>query len=312
MTALVVYGSNNLYALKTDAGELIEGRLKGKVLKDTGIWYNPLASGDQVEIEMSGPSSALITALVPRRNTFCRWNQKGKRAQILAANIDQVFCVSCVDDPPFRPRFLDRILIQADVESVVPVIIMNKCDLESSDPDRDERIEDYRTIGYRVLEVSAKSGAGMDEFRSLVRGRVTALVGQSGVGKSTLVNALEPGLCVRTAQINRKYQRGNHTTTMAILYELACFDTKTLIIDTPGIRRMVPSGINADTLSVHLPEFAPLIGQCSFGMSCRHESEPGCKILEAIAAGLIHEDRYESYLRIRDELADRLPYWEQD
>ncbi len=311
-SALVLYGSNNVYALKTDDGRLLEGRIKGKVLKEAAGWYNPLAAGDRVVIEETNPATALITGLIPRQNCFCRWNQKGKSSQILAANVDQVFCLTTKADPPFRPRFLDRILVQADVEGIVPIIVMNKTDLPDEDLDRDERMHDYRNIGYRIIELSAKTGEGMEAFRDLVKGQRSVLVGQSGVGKSTLLNVLDPALGLRTAEINRKYQRGNHTTTMAILHELPSMGEGTLIIDTPGIRRMVPSGVTAETLAAHMNEFAPLLGQCSFGMSCRHEKEPGCKILEAIDAGLIHEDRYESYLRIRDELAGRLPYWEQE
>jgi ribosome biogenesis GTPase len=189
---------------------------------------------------------------------------------------------------------------------------MNKIDLVDEDIDRDERIEDYRKTGYRILEVSAKTGEGMDAFVALVSCHRSVLVGQSGVGKTTLLNVLDPSLGLRTAEINRKYSRGNHTTTMAMLHEIPSLGDGTIIIDTPGIRRMVPSGVSADNLAAHMNEFAPLLGQCSFGMSCRHEKEPGCKILEAINAGLIHEDRYESYLRMRDELAGRLPYWEQE
>lgn len=315
MTGLVLSGSNNLFVLRLEGGEEIEGRIKGKVLKGAEGFYNPLAPGDRVYVETDGshPGSGLIVGLVERRNAFARWNQKGKTAQLLAANLDLVLCVTTAALPPFRPRFLDRALLQADAAGIPPVIVLNKVDADSGDdPDVAERLEDYRRIGYRILRVSALSGEGLEELRTLLSGHGAAMVGQSGVGKSSLLNALIPGLSLRTAEISAKFERGTHTTTMARLIDLPEPSGGAFIVDTPGVRRLVPDGVRAAELGLHLREFAPLIGSCSFGLSCRHVTEPGCKILEAINAGYIHEDRYESFLRLRDELEGRAPYWEQD
>jgi ribosome biogenesis GTPase len=266
-------------------------------------FYNPLAPGDRVNFEPdpAHPGTGLILDVEDRRNRFTRFNQKGQAPQLLAANVDLVLCLTSPVSPPFRPRFLDRSLLQAEIAGIPAVIICNKYDLSQDDPDTEERLEDYHRIGYRVLRVSAVTGDGMQELRSLIKNNSAVLVGQSGVGKSTLINALIPETCQRTAPLNEKYNRGNHTTTMSVLFELP--PGKTFLIDTPGIRRFLPEGVAADEIIHYMREFAPLTGLCTYGLSCSHRTEPGCKIMEAVAAGKIHEDRYESFLRIQDELA---------
>lgn len=313
MTALVLYGSNNVFRLRLEDGSEAEGRIKGKVLKGAEGFYNPLAPGDRVHVETESnhAGTASITGISERKNAFARWNQKGKAPQLLAANLDYVLCVASAVLPPFRPRFLDRALLQADIAGIEPVIVLNKCDVEYDDCDVDERLEDYERIGYTVYRVSATEGIGLDGLKALIAGKASALVGQSGVGKSSLLNTLVPGLALRTAEISAKFDRGIHTTTMARLIDLPA-DLGGFLVDTPGVRRLVPDGVSAPQLMGHLREFAPLVGSCTYGMSCRHVTEPGCKILEAIHAGVIHEDRYESFIRMRDELEGRLPYWEQE
>jgi ribosome biogenesis GTPase len=303
-----------MFIVRLDDGAVLECRLKGKVLKGVEGFYNPLAPGDRVVVEQDEGDSGrgLITSLEERRNVFSRWNQKGKAPQLLAANLDILLCVTAPSFPPFRPRFLDRVLLQADSAGIPPVIILNKCDLEDDDPDIAERLEDYIRIGYRVLRVSTLTGVGLEELRELLGGRFSALVGQSGVGKSSLVNALEPELDLRVGALCEKFDRGSHTTTMARLLTVNAPRGGARIVDTPGVRRLGIDGVRASELALHLREFAPLVGRCTYGLSCSHVTEPGCKILEAVAAGVIHEDRYESFLRIRDELEGRVPSWEQD
>jgi ribosome biogenesis GTPase len=304
----------------TAPGEEIACRFKGKVLKGVEGYYNPLAPGDRVSFEAdpARPGTGLILALEERRNVFTRLNQKNLGphrsavSQILAANIDLVLCVTTPVSPPFRPRFLDRALLQADIAGIPPVILLNKEDLPGEDIDAEERLEDLRRIGYPLLRVSALTGAGLEDLRTLIGGKVSVLVGQSGVGKSSLIRALIPDLDIRIGSLNEKYDRGNHTTTMSALLDIpggargaekqSPRPEETFIIDTPGIRRFVPDGIGAEDLILYLREFAPLAGKCTYGLSCSHVTEPGCKILEAVSAGVIHEDRYESFLRIRDEL----------
>ncbi|MCL2832143.1 MAG: ribosome small subunit-dependent GTPase A [Treponema sp.] len=305
MKALVLRGSRNLFTVRTGDGET-ECRIKGKVLKDAEGYYNPLAPGDIVEIE-----DGLIIGLEKRKNHFARFNQKGQAPQILAANADLALCMTTAASPPFRPRFLDRLLLETDYSGISAVIICNKYDLaDEFDPDVEERLQDFKRIGFTVLRISAKTGLGVDELKNLISGKVCVICGQSGVGKSTLIKKLIPGIEIKTGALNEKYGRGNHTTIQTSLYGLP--DGKTFIIDTPGFRRFAPERIEPRDLILYMREFAPLAGKCSYGLSCCHITEPGCKIMEAVQAGVIHEDRYESFLRIRDEMAGTETYPDND
>ena len=310
VNGLVICGSRNIFSVRIEEKEKeneIECRIKGKVLKDVKGYYNPLSPGDVVKIE-----DGQITGVEKRRNEFARYNQKGQAPQLLAANVDLVVCVASVSSPPFRPRFLDRALLQADAAGIPAAIVCNKYDLaqDGGDPDIEERLSDFQRIGFPVFRLSVLSGIGMDEFKRFISGKFSVLVGQSGVGKSSLVMALIPGLEIKTGAVNEKFDRGNHTTTQGILLEMPF--SKTRIVDTPGIRRFAPTEIQAEDLVLYMREFAPLAGKCSYGLSCSHETEPGCKIMEAVHAGVIHEDRYESFLRIRKELSGKLIYPDND
>jgi ribosome biogenesis GTPase len=318
----VIRGSRNIFIVRVQGGAgeeetEIECRIKGKVLKGVEGFYNPLAPGDWVSLERdsSQPGKGRILAVEKRRNLFTRLNQQGfdrNRSvlpQILAANIDAVFCVCTPASPPWRPRFLDRLLLQADIARIPAWIVCNKWDLFRGDADIEERLEDFRRIGYPVLTVSARTGEGLEGLREAAAGRLSVLTGQSGVGKSSLVNALLGETRQKVGAVNEKYDRGNHITAMSVLLEgpedREHPGRSAGFIDTPGIRRLLPDGISAGEVELYMREFAPLAGKCSFGLSCAHRREPGCKIMEAVHAGAIHEDRYESFLRIKDELAGK-------
>jgi ribosome biogenesis GTPase len=315
LSGLVIQGSRNIFTVRSDGDEIeLICRIKGKVLKGFEGYYNPLAPGDRVSFERDpqNPRQGLITRMEERRNMFTRLNrlQKGRDSvssgvvQVIAANVDLLLCVTSPASPPFRPRFLDRLLIQAEIAGIPPVIVCNKADLQDRDINAAERLSDFIRIGYPVLFVSALTGEGMDVLYDTIKNRFSVLLGQSGVGKSSLINALIPDLNIRVGELNEKYDRGKHTTTMSAMLEVPGSDRKTFIIDTPGIRRFVPEGLSPQDVMLYMREFAPLFGLCTYGASCSHRSEAGCKIMEAVACGEIHEDRYESFLRIQEGLDD--------
>ena len=316
MVALVIRRSKNNFVVQVSEGKInqkVECRIKGKILKEAEGYYNPLAPGDMVDVDIE---KGLILGLRERKNKFTRFNQKGQKPQIIASNVDLVLCVSSVDAPPFRPRFIDRALVQADEAEIPAAIICNKYDLAGdgafADPDVEERLSDFERINCPVFRISVYSGQGLNDLKEFIAGKFSVLMGQSGVGKSSIVNALSPGLDIKTGMINDRYNRGSHTTTQPMLFDLPGMPAGTRIIDTPGIRRFAPAGIPAEDLILYMREFAPLAGKCSFGLSCTHETERGCKIMEAVDAGVIHEDRYESFLRIREELLGKGGYPDSD
>jgi len=246
-----------------------------------------------------------ILGMETRRNLFWRWNEKGKSIQAIAANMDLVACVISPRFPPFRPRFIDRVAIMAELENLPLIIILNKSDLDM-EASTEERLSDYRRIGYEVMVCSARSGQGLVELRARIFGKTCAFIGQSGAGKSSLLNALEPGLTFRVGEVSEKYERGRHTTTRSVLTVLA--DGRTRIVDTPGFRRLAIRGIPQDSLVACFPEMRSLAEDCDYGLACRHLDESGCRVRAAVEAGLVHPDRYESYLRVRAELEDTVEY----
>ena len=308
MQGLILSGTNNFFAVRSPDGAVVRCSIKGKKLKESRGYYNPLAPGDTVDIEYDAlnPDQGQITALIPRRNGFIRWNQKTRSPQLLAANIDLLLCVTTPVNPPFRPRFTDRTLVQAAAEGIPALIIVNKIDLGIPEPVR-ERIRDWQRIGVQVCEVSAKTGEGLETLARLLSGKTCAVTGQSGVGKSSLLNSLDPSLALKTADISFKYDRGIHTTTQGIFLPMTftAQDGTLLpfnIIDTPGIRHFALWGIKPDEVIFYFPEMEKAAIQCAFGLSCSHIHEQGCRILEELEVGHIHPDRYESWRSMHDEL----------
>lgn len=309
MQGLVLSGANNFFAVRTSEGNVVRCSIKGKKLKESRGYYNPLAPGDTVDIEYDTlhPDQGQITALVPRRNGFIRWNQKTRSPQLLAANIDLLLCVTTPANPPFRPRFTDRTLVQAAAEGIPALIIVNKIDLGIPESVR-ERIRDWQRIGVQICEVSAKTGEGLEPLARLLSGKTCAVTGQSGVGKSSLLNSLDPSLTLKTADISFKYDRGIHTTTQGVFLPMTftAHDGTRLpfnIIDTPGIRHFALWGIKPEEVIFYFPEMETAAIQCAFGLSCSHIHERGCRILEELDTGNIHPDRYESWRSMHDELA---------
>jgi ribosome biogenesis GTPase len=298
---VVLFGANNIYTVLID-GKNVMCRIKGKVLHEDEHSYNPVAAGDTVKV-MPDPLSAAqgwITARGERKNGLIRWNKKKKSPQIIAANVDCLAAVCSFQSPPFRPRFLDRLIILGQLEGIAPVIVANKCDLETDD-ETEDRLSAYEKNGYRIIRSSVKTGQGIDELLSVIRGKCTVFAGQSGVGKSSLLNVIEPELKLKVGEISSKYDRGIHTTGYSIMVTL---DDHTRFIDTPGIRECFIYNLDPDQLRFYFPEFAQPSKECGYS-SCMHTTEPDCKVRVYAEQGRIHPDRYESYLRILQTLNEQ-------
>lgn len=318
LTGTVLSGSNNIFEVESinedDGSSFIRScTFKSKRLKSAKRYYNPLAPGDIVTIETDSleDSKAQITGLVKRKNEFVRWNVKGRTPQLLAANLDYIILVTTPEEPDFRPRFIDRELAQAEKQEIEPLILVNKCDLPlSQDENFIRRLEIWQSLGYKVMKISAKTGEGMTEFAEFLHGKLCALVGQSGVGKSSLINVLDDTCVLKTGSLSKKYGKGSHTTTKGTLLHIklnrslmgGIQGATASIIDTPGVRRFVLHDIDSQELPLYFREMAPFVGQCNFGMSCSHIHEKGCKILEALKEGKISEERYDSWKRISEEI----------
>jgi len=305
MTGTVVSSSNNTFVVRSGDGSLVRCGLKGKKLKGAEGFYNPLAAGDIVEWEPASAGTGTISALEPRRSLFWRYNEKGKAIQAIAANMDVVVCVTSAALPPFRPRFIDRVSLEPASEGLPFIIALNKTDL-GIDDEVAERMDDYRRIGFETIELCAATGLGIEALRARIAGKTSAFVGQSGVGKSSILNALEAGLGLKVGEVCEKYERGRHTTVSSILAHLE--DGCTRVIDTPGFRRLAVRGIAPVSLGACFPEIRAAQAGCTLGPRCKHIDEPGCAVLAAVEDGSIHEDRYESYARILAELEDTRSY----
>ena len=298
MTGTVLFSTNNTAKVLCEDGILRLCNIKGKRIKALTGSYNSLAVGDVVDVVPTDENKGLVSRLQERKNTFGRYNEKGKAEQAIASNVGMVFCVTSPRLPPFRPRFIDRLAVMAEWARVPFTIVLNKIDLGVPD-EVESRLADYASLGYKVVRASAKTGEGIDVILGLLSGSVGVFAGQSGVGKSSLLNTLVPGLERRTADVSEKYDRGKHTTTMA---EMILAGNGLKIIDTPGIRRLALRSLAPDDLASCFPEMARLVEDCAFGSRCTHTDEEGCAIREAVEESTINPDRYESYLRIREEL----------
>jgi ribosome biogenesis GTPase len=309
---IVTRGINNIYTVVSldDVSRLATARtyscrIKGKVLQDVDDVYNPLAVGDQVLFNVHQGDEGMILKRLERRNSFERWNAKRGTNQTLVANMDLAVCVTSTDDPPFRPRFIDRAIVCA--HDMPLMIVLNKCDLMLTE-EQHERFQLYASLGYDTFAMSAFDEKGIEALHVLLRGKTIAMIGQSGVGKSTLVNALLGGPDVqKTGGISTKFHRGRHTTNHALMLASDGFN----IVDTPGMRELLIPHEDPHRIAQSFPEFRKYADKCSF-QPCLHDHEPGCAIKEQVEAGSIHPDRYESYLRMIASVEDRPESWESD
>ena len=313
MQGLILNGSKNVFEVECEDGAIRDCAFKGKILKASEGYYNPLAPGDYVELDDTSleESRGLIVDLVPRKNEYVRYNVKKRQPQLLAANLDYLLIVTTPDEPPFRPRFIDRALAQAEYQKITPVIVCNKYDLkEAQDDEFQNRLLSWESVGYKVIRLSARTGEGMEDLAQLLDDHLSALVGQSGVGKSSIINVLDRNVVLKTGSLSQKYGRGTHTTTKGSLMHIEIDEAlmggiqgRTAdIIDTPGVRQFLLHDISAENLQLYFKDFVPFLGKCTFGMSCSHQNEKGCAILKAVEDGDIARDRFESWRRIVEEM----------
>jgi ribosome biogenesis GTPase len=295
-TGLVVKVAGSLYTVQDSAtGALRECKIRGRLrLRDVRT-TNPLAVGDVVRYEAGG--SPVITELTPRRNYIIRKAANlSKEAHIVAANIDQAFLVVTVDFPPTSMEFIDRFLVSAEAYNVPAAIVINKMDLYSEEHAQEvERLEKaYGAIGYQALKTSTKVKDDVSMLKSLLAGKITLFSGNSGVGKSSLINALNPQLGLRVGEISEYHNKGRHTTTFSELFEV---DKGSYVVDTPGIKGFGLVDIGPNELSHYFTEIFAASKKCKF-TSCTHVHEPGCAVQKAVAEGSVSQNRYISYLKM--------------
>ena len=263
---------------------------------------DPVAVGDKVSYDLADDGSGVITAIHPRKNKLSRpvtdgariAKKGGAREQVIVANVDQIVVVLPAANPPPSWNLLDRYLATAEASDIPALICFTKADL--LDADLTQEIALYREIGYRVLLTSAVSGLGLDEVRAALKDRVAVLWGKSGVGKTTLLNAIEPGLGLRVKAVNDHNSEGRHTTTHLEMFDLSFGGS---VIDTPG-QRAFKIYAEIDDFAQLLPEMRNFIGRCKFGLDCTHTREPGCAIKSAVTQGAITSRRYESFLGMKE------------
>lgn len=304
MEGVVVRSTGRWYTVKAGDGSLVECALKGR-FRIKGIrTTNPVAVGDHVRFRLiPGKDTGLIETILPRRNYIIRRATRlSKAAHILAANIDQVVIVATLALPRTSAGFIDRVLVTAEAYHIPGIMIFNKADLFDDELEKQYMIyrEVYGDAGYKVLKVSALKGINLEEVRSLWTGRRSLLVGHSGAGKSALINAVQPGLGLKTGPISDTHLKGKHTTTFAQLYDL---DFGGEIIDTPGVKEFGLTDFDRNEVGERYPEMRSLLPQCRFN-NCTHVHEPGCAVQKAVEEGSIALFRYNNYLSI---LSD--DYW---
>lgn len=300
MTGTVYKSTGSWYTVKTPNGKTFECRIKGKFRLKGIKSTNPIAVGDHVDFELETKSenvTGVINRIHDRKNYIIRKSVKlSKQTHIIASNIDQLFLLVTLKNPLTYTSFIDRFLVTAEAYSVGTVLLFNKMDsyVEEELLEVKYLASVYRKIGYECIEISAKTGYNIEKVKNLMKDKVCMFAGNSGVGKSTLVNIIEPGLNLKTKEISEQHLQGQHTTTFAEMFDLS-FGSK--IIDTPGIRGFGVVDMDQEEVGDYFPEFFALKQDCKFN-NCLHVKEPKCAVKKALENDEIAYSRYRSYLQI--------------
>ena len=310
MHGLVVKNTGSWYTVKTDSGQLIDCKLKGNFRLKGIRSTSPVAVGDFVQIVTNAEGTAMITAIDDRQNYIIRKSPNlSKQSQIIAANLDQAFLLVTIKYPETSTIFIDRFLAGAEAYRIPVVLVFNKTDLLNEEEHHYQQMmmNLYETIGYHCVEISAETGQGMEAIDALLAQKVTLLSGNSGVGKSTLINVLIPHAEQRTAEISDAHGTGTHTTTFS---EMIALPHGGYVIDTPGIKGFGTFDIEPEELTSYFKEIFAFSKDCKFN-NCTHTHEPGCAVRTAVENHYISESRYQSYLSMLDDKEEnkyREPY----
>jgi ribosome biogenesis GTPase len=294
----VLERDGSVYRVATNRGE-VRAVLRGKAKRDTPR----VVVGDRVRLEPEPTGDVYgVVSVEPRTTLLERRVPEGRGTRPVAANIDIVFVVTATVDPAPIPQLIDRLLVVAEANSIHAAVVVNKVELNPGN----ELIERCRAAGYLVYPTSAKTGQGIDEFTRALAGKISVVTGPSGAGKSSLLNAVQPGLKLRIGEISAKVRRGKHTTVSAVMLPL---DAGGYLVDTPGFSEVGLWGVVPRELPTCFPEMRPFIGNCRYA-DCRHITEPGCRVREAVETGVIRSDRWESYRVLLEELESAPEEWE--
>lgn len=308
MKGKIIKSTGNWYTAKTVEGHYVECRLKGKMRLEEIKLTNPVVVGDWVEIENEMDSGdTVIGHIYPRDNYIIRQSPRQKfHDHIIASNIDQAILLVTISKPRTSFGFMDRFLTAAACYHIPVTIVVNKADLLSEKDNKklQELYLIYKDLGYPIHLISVLESKGLDEIKQLLHEKCTLIAGHSGVGKSSLINVLHPNFNIKTGKISSRWDKGMHTTTFAMLYEL---NDHTQIIDTPGIKEFALTDVEPEELGGYFPEIYQRMSQCQFN-NCLHENEPRCAVTRAVEEEEIHADRYSSYLQMLENIKEIKSY----
>lgn len=303
MHGLIIKNTGSWYTVKTDDGRIVESKVKGNFRLKGIRSTSPVAVGDYVDIIMNAEGTALISAIDDRKNYIIRKaSNLSKQSQIIAANLDLALLIITIKQPETSTTFIDRFLAGAEAYRVPVVLVFNKTDLLNDDERhyQQQMVTLYETIGYPCVEISAETGMGIDQLQTLLKQKVTLVSGNSGVGKSTLINAIIPHADQRTAEISNAHGTGMHTTTFSEMIELV---EGGYLIDTPGIKGFGTFDIEREELTSYFKEIFKFSKDCRFN-NCTHTHEPGCAVIQAVENHYISASRYQSYLNMLEDKDD--------